>query len=48
MNPINIQGVMSDFTNSNFCQTYKVNRFEEQIENLYVARLNNRVMPFGG
>ena len=35
-------------TKSNFCQAYRVNRFEEQIKNRYVARLNIRVVPFTG
>jgi len=34
---------------SNFCcHTYKVNRFEEQAENWYVARVNIKGVPFGG
>ena len=48
---INIRGVTSIFTHkskSNFCQAYRVNRFEEQAENQYVARLNIRGVPFGG
>ena len=51
INPINIQGVESDFAHkskSNYCQAYRVNRFEEQDENRYVARLNIRGVPFGG
>ena len=51
MNPINIRGVISDFmqkTKSSFSQAYRVNRFEEQFENRYVARLSIRVVPFGG
>ena len=51
INPINIRGgVTSDFTHltkSNFCQAYKLNHFEEQAENRYVARLNIRGVPFG-
>ena len=50
INPINIQGVTSDFTHlikSNFCQAYRLNCFEEQAENRYVARLNIRGVPFG-
>ena len=50
INPINIQGVTSDFTHltkSNFCQAYRLNHFEKQAENLYVARLNIRGVPFG-
>ena len=35
-------------TKSNFCQAYKVNCFEEQIENQSIARLNIRVVSFGG
>ena len=49
VNLINIQGVISDLMNkakSNFCHTYKVNRFEEQAENWCVARLNIRGVPF--
>jgi len=51
INPINIQGVTSDFmhkTKSNFCQAYRVNCFEEQAENRYVTRLNIRGVLFGG
>jgi len=51
VNLINIEGVISNFTHkskSNFCQVYRVNRFEEQAENRYVARLNIRGVPFGG
>jgi len=51
VNLINIEGVRSDFMHKlklNFCQTYGVNRFEEQAENRYVARLNIRGVPFGG
>ena len=47
---INIEGVISDFTlksKSNFCQAYRVNRFEKPAENQYVARLNIRGVPFG-
>ena len=43
INPINIQGVTSDFTHktkSNFCQAYRVNCFEDQAENWYTVRLN--------
>ena len=50
INPINVQGVTSDFTHlikSNFCQAYRLNRFEEQAENRCVARLNIRGVPFG-
>jgi len=39
INPINIRGVTSDFmhlTKSNFCQAYRLNRFEEKAENRYV------------
>jgi len=35
-------------TKSNFYQAYRVNRFEEQAENRYLARLNIRGVPFGG
>ena len=48
---MNVQEVTSDFmhkTKSSFCQAYKVNRFKEQVENRYVARLNIRVVHFGG
>ena len=51
VNLINIEGVISDFTHkskSNFCQAYRLNCFEEQAENRYVARLNIRGVPFGG
>jgi len=51
VNLINIEGVISDFTHkskSNFCQAYRVNHFEEQAENWYVARLNIRGVLFGG
>jgi len=51
VNPINIQGVISDFmcnAKSNFYQTYRLNCFEEQTENGCVARLNIRGVPFGG
>jgi len=51
VNLINIEGVISDFAHkskSSFCQAYRVNRFEEQAENRYVARLNIRGVPFGG
>ena len=49
INLINIRGITSDFTHlikSNFCQAYRLNRFEEQAENRYVARLNIRGVPF--
>ena len=45
---INVEGVISDFTHklkSNFCQAYRVNHFEEQAENRYIARLNIRGVP---
>ena len=51
VNLTKIEGVISDFTHkskSKFCQAYRVNRFEEQAENWYVARLNIRGVPFGG
>ena len=51
VNVINIEGVISDFTHkskSNFCQAYRLNRYEEQAENRYVAKLNIRGVPFGG
>ena len=51
VNLINIQGVISNFMHkakSNFCHFYRVNRYEEQAENQYVARLNIRGVPFGG
>ena len=50
INPINIDGVTSDFTHKtklNFCQAYRVNRFVEHTENRYVVRLNIRGVPFG-
>jgi len=46
-----LKGVINDFTHKsklNFCQAYRVNRFEEQAENWYVARLNIGRVPFGG
>ena len=49
INPINVRGVTSDFTHltkSNFCQA-RLNRFEEQAENRYVAGLNIRGVLFG-
>ena len=45
INPINIRGFTSNFTHltkSNFCQAYRLNCFEEQAENRYIARLNIR------
>ena len=51
VNQINIEGVISNFmhkSKSNFYQAYRVNCFEEQAENWYVARLNIRRVPFGG
>ena len=51
INAINIRGVTSDFrhkTKSNFCQAYRINHYEKQAENRYVARLNIRIVPFGG
>ena len=51
VNLIKLEGVISNFTHkskSNFCQAYRVNHFEEQAENQYVARLNIRGVPFGG
>jgi len=51
VNLINIEGVISDFrhkSKANFCQAYRVNCFEDQAENQYVARLNIRGVPFGG
>ena len=48
VNLINIEGVVGDFMHklkSNFCQAYRVNRFEEQAENWYVARSNIRGVP---
>ena len=51
VNLINIQRVISNFMHKaklNFCHGYRVNRFEEQPENRYVARLNIRGVPFGG
>jgi len=51
VNPITIEGVISSFMHkakANFCHTYRINRFEEQSENLYVGRLNIRGVPFGG
>jgi len=35
-------------TKLNFYHAYRVNRFEKQTENQYVARLNIREVPFGG
>ena len=51
VNLINIEEVISDFmckAKANFCHAYRVNRFEEQAENRYVASLNIRGVPFGG
>ena len=51
VNLINIEGVISGFTHKaklNFCHAYRVSRFKEQAENLYVARLNIRGVSFGG
>ena len=48
---INNEGVISNVTQkakSNFCHTYRVNRFKEQAKNWYVAGLNIRGVPFGG
>ena len=45
VNLIKIQGVISGFTHkvkSKFFHAYRVNHFEEQAENWYVARLNRR------
>ena len=50
INRLNIRGVTSDFTHltkSNFCQAYRLNRFKEQAENRYIARLNITGVPFG-
>ena len=46
---IKIQGVISDFMHkvkSNLCHAYRVNRFKEQAETWYAARLNIRGVPF--
>jgi len=51
VNLFNILGVISDFTHRtklNFYQAYRLNRFKEQAENWYVARLNIRGVPFDG
>jgi len=51
VNLISIKGVLCDFMHKskwNFCQAYRINRFEEQAENQYVARLNIIGVPFGG
>ena len=48
---VNVEGVISNFSHkskSNFCQAYRVNCFEKQAENQYVARLNIRRVRFGG
>ena len=48
INQINIQGGISDFEHkakTNFCYTYRVNRFEEQAEHRCAARLNIRRVP---
>ena len=45
INPINIQVVVSNFTHKtklNFCQVYRVNHYEEQAENWYVASLTSK------
>ena len=44
---INIQGVIS-VLHSSFYQAYRVNRFEEQAENWFIAKLNIRGVPFSG
>ena len=44
-NLINNEGVIR-IKQSNFCHAYRVNSFEEQAENRYVARLNIRGVPF--
>ena len=47
----NIEEFISDFTHKaklNFCHAYRVNHFNKQPENLYVAWLNIRGVPFGG
>ena len=36
------------FHTENKSQTNKVNCFEKKIENRYVARINIKVVPFGG
>ena len=51
MNQFKIQGVISDSTlkeKLNFYQAYRLNRFEQQAENQYVARLNVRAVLFLG
>ena len=51
MHLIKIQGVISDFMHivkPGFYHAYRVNRFEEQAENRYVAGLNIIGVPFGG
>ena len=51
VNLIKIQGVISDLMHKaklNFCQANRLNRFKEQAENWYGARLNIRAVHFGG
>ena len=51
VNLLKIQGVISDFMHKaklKFCQAYRLNRFKEQTENWYRARLNIRAVHFGG
>ena len=51
VNVINNKAVINNImhkTKSNFCHTCRVNHFEEQAKNQYVARLNIREVPFGG
>jgi len=50
-NLMNSPTVISNFickTKSNFCHTYRLNCLEEQVENLQVAKLNIREVPFVG
>ena len=49
INLINIEGIISGFIHKsqlNLCHAYRVNRFEEQAENWFVARLNIRGVPY--
>ena len=51
VNQFNIQGVINDSTHKeklNFCQAYRLNRFEQQAENQYIARLNIRAVLLEG
>jgi len=49
LNPMNILKVMKGFmhkTKSNFCQAYRLNWLEKQVNNQYVNRIYMRRLPF--